>query len=351
LLLYFKYHEGYRLKSIKNSDEKLPCPLVSIIIPVFNRERLIDQAINTVVNQTFQDWELILIDDRSTDLTTSLIAERSKNEPRIKLFSNQHSKGPSGARNQGLEKAVGKYIAYQDSDDEWYPHHLETMVYYLEKYPEQLDVMSANPLRKYLETNEVFNYDTIELADKQYRKIEDAFVFDADSLFDIQLRGRAITTQCIVGKAEVLKTVKWNETLGAAEDNLHNLELAALKISLGHIQDYHTIYWAHDDNLSNCNGVHPPERMEKIHKAFVEFWTIILNKFTLNISQERYVKDELAETYVWHLGYLTLEKLLKYREASYCYLKALQLKPTNVKYWMMFFKVQVKRMIKIFSAK
>ncbi|MDP5033268.1 glycosyltransferase family 2 protein [Paraglaciecola sp.] len=339
------------MKSINNPNEKLLTPIVSIIIPVFNREKLINQAINTVINQTFQDWELILVDDRSTDLTASLIAERAKDEPRIKFITNLHPKGPSGARNQGLEEAVGKYIAYQDSDDEWYPHHLETMVYYLEKYPDELDLMSANPLRKYLETDEVFNYDTIKLTDKKYRKLEDVFVFDADSLFDIQLRGRAITTQCMVGKAEVMKAVKWNETLGAAEDNLHNLELTALKISLGHIQDYHTIYWAHDDNLSNCKGEHPPERMEKIHKAFVEFWIIILNRFKLDSSQERYVKNELAEIYVWHLGYLTLEKLMRYQEASHCYIKALKLRPNNGQYWIMLFKVQVKRIMQIFSAK
>ena len=92
-------------------------PLVSIFMPVFNREVLVKQAIENVLEQTYQHWELLLIDDASSDNTVSVIAQYSQNEPRIKMLPNAHSKGPSGARNTGLDNASGKYIAYQDSDD------------------------------------------------------------------------------------------------------------------------------------------------------------------------------------------------------------------------------------------
>jgi glycosyltransferase involved in cell wall biosynthesis len=100
-------------------------------------------------------------------------------------------KGPSGGRNTGLDCAMGKYIAYQDSDDEWAPHHLQVMVSYLEKYSQKIDVMSANPLRK----NEIDG--ELDLSILPAKKIDEDYLIEKGRLFDIQLRGRAITTQCM----------------------------------------------------------------------------------------------------------------------------------------------------------
>ena len=317
-------------------------PIVSVIIPVYNRESLINQAIDTVCQQTIQDWELILIDDRSTDQTTQMIQSRIDKDSRIKLFTNSHTKGPSGARNQGLDKAMGKYIAYQDSDDEWEPYHLETMIHYLEKYPEQVDLMTANPLRKYRENNEVFNYDTLDMENIGHSKLENAYIISPEQLFDTQLRGRVITTQNIVAKAEILKKVRWNEVLNAAEDNLHNLQLSANGIKVGHIQDFHTIYWAHNDNITNCNGSHSPEKMERVLTSFVSYWRIVLDDFELSTSQRKYVEYELANTYAWHLGYNTFEPQKKFKQANSAYLNALKLKPTNINYWKSYIKSFIK---------
>lgn len=231
-------------------------PLVSIIVPIFNRELYVEQLILTVQNQTYSNWELLLIDDGSTDRTAELIEEHKKADNRIKYFHNRNAKGASGARNSGLDVATGKYIAYQDSDDEWIKTHLETMVYYLEKYSDRIDLMSANPLRKYRESGDVFNYDVIALEQLSFDKLEEAYIFPTNKAFDYQLRGRIITTQCIVGKREVIIETRWDEALKAATDNLYNLKLAASNIKIGHVQEYHAIYWAHDDNITNCGGKH-----------------------------------------------------------------------------------------------
>lgn len=324
------------------TNNEINIPIVSVIIPVYNRENLINQAIDTVVNQTCQDWELVLIDDKSTDKTVEIIQGRAKNDSRIKLYTNGHTKGPSGARNQGLDKAVGRYIAYQDSDDEWEPHHLETMIYYLATYPDKVDLMTANPLRKYRENNEVFNYDTLDMDNISHTKLEDAYLISPACLFDTQLRGRVITTQCIVAKAEVLKANRWNEALYAAEDNLHNLVLSASNIRVGHIQEFHTIYWAHNDNITNCNGSHTPDKMERILASFVSYWKIILDRFELSSSQKNYVKNELAETYAWQLAYNTLEPQKKFKQANAAYLNALKLRPSHVDYWKSYIKSVIK---------
>lgn len=96
---------------------------VSVIIPTFNRAKLIKRSIQSVLDQTYQDFEVIIVDDGSTDDTKSVI-ESFKN-PRIKYISHDINKGPSAARNAGIKNAKGKYIAFQDSDDEWLPEKLE----------------------------------------------------------------------------------------------------------------------------------------------------------------------------------------------------------------------------------
>jgi glycosyltransferase involved in cell wall biosynthesis len=317
-------------------------PQVSIIVPVFNRQNLVGQLIKTVLNQTFSDWELLLIDDSSTDATVDTIKKLSNGDSRIKIANNMHLKGPSGARNTGLDLANGKYITYQDSDDEWIAGHLETMVYYLEKYPDKIDVMSANPLRKYLETNEVFNYDQINIDEISHTKVEEAYLIDTDVLFDTQLKGRAITTQCMIGKADIMKSVRWNEKLNAAVDIMHNLALCALRIKVGHIQEYHAIYWAHNDNLTNCGGHHSAKRMEKVHSAFVLYWQLVLKEFTLNEGQTKFVKNELAKTFAWHLAYHTYEPQKKYLEAISCYREAIKLQSFDFKIWLALMKAYLK---------
>src|SRR5499426_4535699 len=106
-------------------------PLVSIIMPTFNRADTIGRAIRSVQAQTFTEWELIVVDDGSTDDTVALIEGC---DPRLKLIR-QKNQGTAGARNTGLRASAGSYIAFLDSDDEWLPHHLELCVSFLEAFP------------------------------------------------------------------------------------------------------------------------------------------------------------------------------------------------------------------------
>src|SRR5262244_3561534 len=113
-------------------------PLVSVIMPTFNRADTITRAIRSVQAQTFTDWELIVVDDGSTDNT----AERIEGcDPRMKLIR-QENQGTAGARNAGLRASSGSYIAFLDSDDEWLPHHLELSAGFLEAFPDEQFVTS-----------------------------------------------------------------------------------------------------------------------------------------------------------------------------------------------------------------
>jgi glycosyltransferase involved in cell wall biosynthesis len=96
-------------------------PKVSIILPTFNRADTIVRAIKSAQAQTFQDWELIVVDDGSTDNTAALIDGMDR---RLTLIR-QENRGFTEARNTGIRSAGGNYLAFLDSDDEFLPHHLE----------------------------------------------------------------------------------------------------------------------------------------------------------------------------------------------------------------------------------
>jgi len=113
-------------------------PEVSIIMPTYNRADTIGRAIESVRRQTFDDWELIIVDDGSTDGTTSLF---SGVDPRIKLIR-QENNGCYVARNEGLRQSRGRFIAFLDSDDEWLPHFLEITTAFLKSSPDDHFVMT-----------------------------------------------------------------------------------------------------------------------------------------------------------------------------------------------------------------
>jgi len=101
-------------------------PTVSVIIPTFNRAHLVGRAIHSVLVQTYQDFEIIVVDDGSTDNTEKVI--KSFNDPRIRYVRHEKNKGGSAARNTGIKTARGKYIAFLDDDDEWLPEKLEKQI-------------------------------------------------------------------------------------------------------------------------------------------------------------------------------------------------------------------------------
>ena len=103
--------------------------LVSIIMPAYNAEKYILNAINSILSQTYQNWELIVVDDCSTDQTTSVLSNLK--DKRIRLFKNERNCGAAISRNRALREARGKWIAFLDSDDMWHPEKLERQLKFM----------------------------------------------------------------------------------------------------------------------------------------------------------------------------------------------------------------------------
>ena len=107
--------------------------LISIIMAAYNAEKTIEQAINSVLNQTYPNFELLVVNDCSTDKTAALVEAVAKKDNRVRLISNKKNSGVSYTRKHGLEETRGEWIAILDSDDAWKPEKLEKQIALQEK--------------------------------------------------------------------------------------------------------------------------------------------------------------------------------------------------------------------------
>ena len=146
--------------------------LVSIIMPSWNTERFIAETIQSVIDQTYTNWELLIVDDCSTDNTDEVVA--SFKDERIKYFHNEKNSGAALTRNKAMREAKGEWIAFLDSDDLWTPEKLEHQIDFMKKNGytlsfteyEKIDEES-NPLNIYVSgpdkvnKRKMYNYDYI----------------------------------------------------------------------------------------------------------------------------------------------------------------------------------------------
>ena len=128
-------------------------PKVSIVIPTYNRAWLLRKAILSVLNQTYQDFEIIVVDDASTDNTIDAI--NALNSKKIKYIRHDVNKGEAGARNTGILNTNGQYIAFLDDDDEWLPKKLELQVNKFENSPQKVGLIYTGSISYYYKENKL----------------------------------------------------------------------------------------------------------------------------------------------------------------------------------------------------
>ncbi|TPG72256.1 glycosyltransferase family 2 protein [Hymenobacter nivis] len=135
--------------------KRLSPPIVSVILPVFNAEQYLSEAIESILNQTFRSIELILVDDCSTDNSLA-IARNYEADPRVQVLANAQNRGRSFSDNYGAEHARGRYIAKMDADDVALPHRLQAQVDFLEKNPSV--GLSSGFMQAFGESDIVYTY-------------------------------------------------------------------------------------------------------------------------------------------------------------------------------------------------
>lgn len=163
-------------------------PKVSVVIPTYNRAHILGRAIKSVLDQTFKDFELIIVDDGSTDGTVEVVA--SVNDPRIRYIRHDSNRGANAARNTGIKAACAEYMAFQDSDDEWLPEKLEKQVGILEAMDHEVAVVYTGFFR--LKGDEVIYIPGNDISKKEghiHRQL---------------LEGNFITTQAVLARRQCI---------------------------------------------------------------------------------------------------------------------------------------------------
>ena len=178
-------------------------PLVSIILPTYNRADFLGRSIISVLNQQFANFELIIVDDASVDNSKEVIAVFD--DQRIIYLKHERNLGGSAARNTGIRAAQGDFIAFQDSDDEWYPEKLEKQIKIMIETPPNVGVVYTGFLRVQGENKEYIPGPEIQIKE--------------GNIFRELLKGNFVTTQAVLVKKECFqKAGMFDETLPRLQD-------------------------------------------------------------------------------------------------------------------------------------
>ena len=173
---------------------------ISVVIPLFNKAKHIKATLNSVLAQTCTDFEIIVVNDGSTDSSASILS--SIEAKRITVFLIENS-GVANARNFGVEKAKNPYIAFLDADDYWYPNHLENLNHLITKFPNNAWYASAYEIEHNKNLTLPINTPLTHLGDEWYGVIDDFF---ANSMRDCL----AWTSAICVNKQDFINIGKFN---------------------------------------------------------------------------------------------------------------------------------------------
>lgn len=231
--------------------------VISVIIPVFNAEQFISETIKSVLSQTYEHIELILINDGSTDGSEAIIEEWLSEDERV-VCVNQQNQGPSASRNNGLSRSMGDYILFVDADDELKPDSLEKMI-------------------KSISESDILIYGYENLFDKDAKNSTLVFPqknghYSLNSV--IPSFGTLFSDNLIhyvwnkLYKKECLQEVRFNESIKVGEDLLFNLEVLSNTQTISMSKDIlYTHNWFNNDSIT-----------EKFHRNLFEYRKIQFEK-------------------------------------------------------------------------
>ncbi|HXZ94924.1 MAG TPA: glycosyltransferase, partial [Dehalococcoidia bacterium] len=176
---------------------------LSVIIPTYNRAETVGRAIQSVLDQTYQDFEIVVVDDGSKDNTEEVV--KSFNDKRVKYIKHERNEGVAAARNTGIKATRRKYIAFQDSDDEWLPEKLEKQMVCFRTASSNIGVVYTAFLR-------------VEGDKKTYVPSPEVIQKEGD-IYDSLLRGNFVATPAAVVKRECFAKVgMFDEDIPCLED-------------------------------------------------------------------------------------------------------------------------------------
>ena len=250
--------------------------LITVIIPLYNKEQWVKRALDSVLAQTYENLEILVVNDGSTDGSWEVVAAYS--DERIRIIDKQNG-GVSSARNLGIEKAKGEYIAFLDADDKWYPKYLEVLADGFEKYPDA-SILSNRLVYRHdgeeefeTETKEAVSYETLDFI-KTLSKGE----------FPIHIGSTLFKTSLLYDKA-----LRFNESMRLAEDV--NFMLRVSRYGKVILSDYTGLVYFQDDAQSAM-------KQQSQHAALVPHYFEGMEKEPWSGSEEKQIRKFLFREYL-----------------------------------------------------
>lgn len=275
-------------------------PTVSVIIPTYNRAHLVGRATQSVLNQTYKDFELIIVDDGSTDNTKDIIREFRKKDKRIKYIRHEKNRGGSAARNTGIKATRGEYIAFQDSDDEWLSEKLEQQMKIFKNVPSKVGIVYTGFLR-------------IENSKKNY--IPSSWVSKKEgNIHNELLKGNFVTTQSIVTRKKCFMKA------GLFDENLPRLQDWELVIRLSKYFEFRCIDKPLLNSYYNINSI------SANNDSLIKAYELILKKHFKDFNKHK----KILSKHYFNLG-LNLCPNNDFRKGRSYLIAAIKVYPFNIK--------------------
>ena len=314
---------------------------VSVILPTFNRSRFLPAAFNAIKAQQLTSWELLVVDDGSTDATAEVVAEFSRSVQQPVTYLRQDNQGAYGARNTGLQAARREYIAFYDSDDLWLPHHLSTCVSALEEQSD-VDWLYAACEVVDLETQRVIRrnsfYDRGEprpfmlLAHDARGRVR--VIAGRDAIRCQIQHGLFCGLQNSVFRRRVFDGLRFATDLrNEAEDQLFAIRAVAAGFRLAYIDDVHVRYQVHAENSSGSATDVSLERLRRVFEPLIHGYQRLATEVVLTPSERRALRRRIGRELFWSLGYAGFWAAGERRQALDIFARALRTWPWDPMQW------------------
>jgi glycosyltransferase involved in cell wall biosynthesis len=316
-------------------------PTVSIILPTYNRATFLPEAFAAIHAQTFRHWELIVVDDGSTDGTRELVPRLTREFPQPVRYIYQENQGAYGARNTGLDNATGKYIAFYDSDDLWLPHHLKNCAESLEANPNIDWVYGACRIVNNA-TGEELAPSTFYVNSKPRPflrlKTRDAGklrIIEDDRVLECMIsHGTYNGLQNSVLRREIFDGVRFEaESRNEAEDQLFVISSLRRGFRLAYIDAVHVEYRIHDANSCAAGSANNEERQRRVLQLLVRGYERLLSETDWQSYEHRAIRRRLMQDYFWKIGYATLWMRGQRAEALQMFRRGLHYWPWDWRCW------------------
>lgn len=313
---------------------------VSIILPTFNRSCFLQNAFVSISQQTHTDWELIIVDDGSSDDTSDVVEQLVNSIAQPVKYIYQDNQGPAIARSRGIEEAAGDFIAFFDSDDFWLPHHL-TQAIDIFSETKELDWLFSACQRVDFESGRTLLDSTFYTDGKPNPlfslncEIKSNVYLIKDKRAGLMQLAEGIDSglQNSILRRQVCETIKI-PPFRVGEDRLFILMGLKSGFQFGFVDDVTVVYNVHAGNTSDTaqNDSRYEKRIISM-KRLLESYESTEGFVSLNDEERRLLNKRLADDYFWKLGYSLLLPAGEYREAFHYFRKALKLKPLSGRMW------------------